>query len=148
MMDDDPERELMGDDGFEDGGYGDEAFEDAAPRRDDLSSEDRTWAMVAHLSTLSGYVGVPLGWILGPLIVYLVKKDDSPFVAMHAREALNMGISATIYLLVSIVLALIIVGILTAIAVTIGVIVFAIIAGIKANEGRSYRYPYILRLVK
>lgn len=136
MTDDEAERDLMDDGGAE------------APPAGDVSSEHRTWAMIAHLATLSGYVGLPFGWILGPLIVYLVKKDESPFVATHAKEALNMGISATIYLLVSIPLMFILIGILTAAVVSIAAIVLAIIAGIKANEGRNYRYPYIIRFVK
>ena len=118
------------------------------PANEGIESSDRTWAMFAHLATLSGYIGVPFGWILGPLVVYLVKKDESPYVKEHAREALNMGISATIYLIVSVVLMLIVVGILTALAVGVGTIVYAIIAGIAANEGRTYRYPFIFRLVK
>ncbi|MDF1701400.1 MAG: DUF4870 domain-containing protein [Planctomycetota bacterium] len=126
-----------------------EPFEpEVNPPNPSLTSSERTWGLCAHLSTLSGYVGLPFGWIVGPLIVYLVKKDESPFVRDHAREALNMGISCTIYLIVSVVLAFFIIGIVTALIVTIGAIVYAIVAGMKANEGRSYRYPFIIRFIK
>lgn len=121
---------------------------DTGPAEAGVTSEERTWGMLAHLSTLSGYVGLPFGWILGPLIVYLVKKDQSAYVKEHATEALNMGISATIYILVSIALMLVLIGFVTAAIVGIAAIVYAILAGLKANEGRSYRYPFILRLVK
>lgn len=112
-----------------------------------VTADDRTWGMAAHLSALSGLV-VPMGNILGPLIIWLVKKETSEFVADQAKEALNFQITVFIALLVSIPLCFVLIGFLTLLAAAIYGLVMEIIAGIKANEGIRYRYPITLRLIK
>jgi uncharacterized protein len=104
------------------------------------SSEDTTWALLAHLSVLV------LGFV-GPLVVYLVKKDSSPFVKEHAAEALNWAITLTIATVVSVVLIVVLIGILLLMAIGVAALVFAVLAAIAANNGQSYRYPMTLRLV-
>lgn len=106
------------------------------------------WAMFGHLSALFGLI-FPFGHILGPLIVWQVKKDSMPFVASEAKEALNFNITWTIYLAIGLaaglVLTLVAVGFLILMAlplVGIAMVVLAIIGGLKANEGRPYRYPF------
>src|SRR5687767_592209 len=74
-------------------------------------SDERTWSLMAHLSALAGLLGVPLGHVLGPLVVWLVKKDQSAVVAAHAKEALNFQITVTIAGLVCIPLIFVCVGI-------------------------------------
>jgi len=113
------------------------------------TSEERTLAMLAHagpaavILVTAGYGG----WLV-PLIIWLVKKDDSEFVGTHAKEALNLQLSAFIANLISIPLIFACgIGIVTLILVTLFALVFGIIAGIKAYEGAPYRYPYILRLI-
>jgi len=101
--------------------------------------------MIAHLSALAGLV-IGLNW-LGPLIVYLVKKDEHPFIADQSREALNFNISVTIYLLASAILILLVVGILLLPAVAIAWLVLTIMAAVRANNGEPYRYPLTIRLV-
>lgn len=116
------------------------------------ASDARQWAMFAHLSALVGLV-TALPW-LGPLIIYLVKKDDDPFVAEHAKEALNFNISVFIYLIVgsiaTFVLLIILVGLLL-IPVLIGIgiawLVLVIIAAVRASNGQRYRYPLSIRMV-
>lgn len=108
---------------------------------EELKSDSKIWAIAAHLVPLAG---VPL---LGPLVVYLVKKDDDPFVRNHAAEALNFQISVTIYAFVSAILVLLFVGILMLIALGILVLVASILAAIKASNGELYRYPLTIRLV-
>lgn len=105
------------------------------------TSDEKLWIMLCHLSLLLG-----VGLIL-PLVVYFVKKQDSPLTAEHAKEALNFHISIYIYAFVSVLLSFVLIGIPLLIAISFGSIVCAIIACIKASEGQFYRYPLILRLV-
>ena len=103
--------------------------------------------MLAHLSALSGFV-IPFGNIIGPLLIWLVKRDEMSFVADQGKEALNFNISMTIYLLVSGVLIFVLIGIPLIIVLAIAWLVLSILAAVKANEGVVYRYPLTLRLVK
>lgn len=102
--------------------------------------------MLAHLSALSGFI-IPFGSILGPLIIWLIKRDEMSFVNDQAKEALNFNISMTIYMLVSLVLVFVVIGIPLMIVLGIAWLVLAILAAVKANEGVAYRYPLTLRLV-
>jgi uncharacterized protein len=115
-------------------------------------TDERQWAMWAHLSALAGlFIGFNF---LGPLIIYLVKKDDGPFIRDQATEALNFNLSVFLYLvvgsIVTFILILVIVGLLLLPvlgAAIIAWIVFVIIAAMKANSGEAYRYPLTIRFV-
>ena len=115
------------------------------------SKDERTWAMVAHLSAFSYYI-TGIGIILGPLVVWLAKRDGNPFVDEQAKEALNFQISIMIYGLAGVLLCATIIGAIIGIPVLAGLhiyqIVCMIIAAIKANDGVSFRYPATIRLVK
>ena len=111
------------------------------------TKDDRTWALLAHLSALAGYV-IPFGNIVGPLIVWLIKKDQSWFVNDQGKEALNFQISVTIYLIISAILVFVVVGIVLVIAVAVGALILVIVAAVRANEGVSYRYPLTMRFIK
>ncbi|MBT4865924.1 MAG: DUF4870 domain-containing protein [Planctomycetaceae bacterium] len=113
---------------------------------DDISSEERTWAMFCHLSMFSGHF-IPFGNILGPLIIWLVKRDEMPLVDDQGKEALNFQISIMLYLIISILLIFVIIGIVLVLAVAIFNIVVTIMAAIKANEGYEYRYPLCIRFI-
>jgi len=113
----------------------------------------RQWAMFAHLSAL---LAAFLGGLtfLGPLIIYLVKKDEHPFIADQAREALNFNLSVLIYSIalgiVSFILTLILIGLLLFllfIPLAIAWVVLTIMAAVKANNGEAYRYPLTIRMV-
>lgn len=108
---------------------------------EELKSDSKMWAIAAHLVPLFGFA------LLGPLVVYLVKKDDDPFVRNHAAEALNFQISLAIYAVISAVLVLLFIGILMLIALAIFAFVFAILAAIKASNGEFYKYPLTIRFV-
>jgi uncharacterized Tic20 family protein len=120
-----------------------------------ISKDERTWGMLSHLSALVGYFVIPFGSIIAPLVIWLVKKDQSQFVGDQAKEALNFQISLVIYAIVGtiigLILMLVIVGLFILIALWsalyIGGIVLTVVAAIKANEGQAYRYPLTLRLV-
>lgn len=110
-------------------------------------SDERMWGMLCHLSTFAGYL-IPFGNIVGPLIIWMIKKDEYAFVDDQGKEALNFQISVTIYSFVSIILIFVIVGMLLLPAVIIFDLVMTIIAAVKANGGEYYRYPLTIRFVK
>ncbi len=117
-----------------------------------LSSDERTWALIGHLSAFSAFV-TGIGCILGPLIVWLIKRETLPFAGDQAKEALNFNITVALAFVALWGLTFITFGIgivLTGplmLVLGIGWIVLTIIAAIKANEGVAYRYPLTLRLV-
>ncbi|MCF6177344.1 MAG: DUF4870 domain-containing protein [Victivallaceae bacterium] len=108
----------------------------------------KTWAMLCHLTALSFYVGVPFGNILGPLIIWLIKKDEMPTVDKHGKESLNFQISMTIYGLIASLLIFVFIGFLLVPIVVIAQIIFVVIASIKANNGEFYNYPLTIRFIK
>lgn len=117
-------------------------------------SQARTWNMLCHLSALAGLI-IPFGNILGPLVVWQIKKREIPSVEVHGKAAMNFQITALIAMLVggaaAFVLSFVCVGFLlipVVIAIALCALVFPIIAGIKANDGRDYQYPYSLKLIK
>ena len=111
------------------------------------SSDDRQWGMFAHLSALSGVV-IPFGNIIGPLVAWQVKKDTLPFAADQGKEALNFNITMLIAAFIGFLLTFILIGLVLLPLIGIAWLVFTILAGIKANEGVAYRYPFALRLIK
>ena len=123
------------------------------------SDEEKQWAMFAHLSALiggiltSGWAG-SIGCFIGPLIIWLVKKDTMPFVADQAKEALNFNITVSAVFVVLLILTVLSLGIGALLTVPVmlivglGALVLIIIAAVKANNGEAYRYPFTLRLVK
>lgn len=105
------------------------------------------WGMFCHLSALSGSV-IPLGSIVGPLVIWLVKRDEHPFIYDQGRESLNFQISMFIYILIAVVLVFVFIGIVLLPILGILDLVFTIIAGVKANDGIAYRYPMTIRFIK
>jgi uncharacterized Tic20 family protein len=107
----------------------------------------RSWCVACHLSALAGFVVPAVGHVLGPLIVWLIKRGDSPEIDAHGKEALNFQISMLIYNLVAGVLCLLLIGFALLAVLHILNVVFVIIAALKAGEGQMYRYPLTLRLI-
>lgn len=109
----------------------------------------KQWCLFVHLSALSGYLGIPFGWILGPLIIWLIKKDDVPEVNEHGKEALNFQISVLIYSIVAI--PLVCLGGLGAVVI-VGLHIFdlvcVIIAAVKAADGQLFNYPITIKFIK
>jgi hypothetical protein len=110
------------------------------------SKDERMWAMIAHLSAYAGHF-VPFGHILGPLIVWILKKDEFPLVDDQGREALNCQISYSIYFIVAGLLIFVVIGIVILPIVWILDVVLVLVAAIKANDGVRYRYPAIIRFI-
>jgi len=136
----------------------DPSSSDPRPPSDMPTPEERQWAMLAHLSALLGTLVTGawfgIGCFLGPLIIWLVKRETMPFVDDQAKEALNFNITVGLVFLALFVLSIVTLGIGLIIAIPgwiiIGIawLVFTIIAAMKANQGERYRYPFTLRLVK
>ncbi len=113
---------------------------DYPPVPDPVPSDSRGWAAAAHLGTF--VVG-----FIAPLVIWLIKRDDDAFVEYHARESLNFQFSLMIYMLVSFLAILILVGILMVAVVSIFAFVVIIVAGVKAAGGEFYRYPLTIRFI-
>jgi len=102
------------------------------------SSDEKTFALLSHVLTL-------VAPILAPLIIYLIKKDESRFVAYHARESLNFQITVCV---IAIILVITLIGILLLWFVGIISLVLVIVATVRASEGKLYKYPFSIRLIK
>jgi uncharacterized protein len=117
-----------------------------------LSSEEKNWALAAHMSALVMLLSVP--GVLGPLIVWLIQRDKMPFVNEHGKEALNFQLTQLFVILGCVVIGFVTcsVGFIItgpiAVADVIFALVMAVIGGLKAGNGESYRYPLCWRLIK
>lgn len=109
--------------------------------------QERTWGMLCHLSALAMFI-IPFGNIIGPLVIWLIKKDESSFVDDQGKESLNFQISITIYCLISAMLILVIIGIFLLIGLGVLTIVLIIVASVKSNSGEKFRYPLTIRLIQ
>jgi len=111
------------------------------------SGSIQSWCVACHLSALAGFVVPGIGHVLGPLIVWLIKRGDSPEIDAHGKKALNFQISMLIYNLVAGVLCLVLIGFALLAVLHILNVVFVILAALKAGEGQMYRYPLTIRLI-
>jgi len=123
-------------------------METTQPPSTPISSADiRTWNVLCHASALLGLFLHFLGHLLGPLIVWLVKRGDSPEIDAHGKESLNFQLSMLIYDAIAAILCLALIGIPILIALWIMNTVCVIIASIRASEGKFYRYPITIRFL-
>jgi uncharacterized protein len=111
------------------------------------SPPDNIWVVLCHLTALTLFIGIPFGNIIGPLIIWLIKKHEFPSVDAHGKESLNFQISMTIYTLIAGLSVFILVGFILLPAVLIANLVLVIIAAIKASNREFYRYPLTIRLI-
>lgn len=112
-----------------------------------VDKEQRTWAMLCHLSALAGFI-IPMGSIIGPLIVWLVKKDEMPLVAEHGRKSLNFQITMLIAYIVCFILMFAVIGVILLPIVAIFSFIMVVIGAIKTNDGKEFNYPFSLNLIK
>ena len=111
------------------------------------AQSERTAAMLCHLTALAGVI-IPFGNLLGPLIVWLVKRDESPLVDREGKESLNFQISMSIYAIVSSLLILLLIGIPMLVIVGLVDIILTIVASVKTANGESYTYPLTIRFLR
>ena len=113
------------------------------------SSRDvRTWNVLCHASALAGFFVPWAGHILGPLIIWLAKRNDSSEIDENGKESLNFQISMLIYNVIAGVLCLVLIGFILLAILHILNLVLVIVASIQTSEGKFYRYPMTIRLIK
>jgi len=127
-----------------------------------LPQDARTWAMLCHLSALVGLFGNGLGFVVGPLIVWLIKRKDHPFIDEQGKEALNFQITVfvliviltlvpvAIFLLASpieVTFGMMVLIVLLGAALAVADLVLTVVASVKANAGERYRYPFSFRFI-
>jgi uncharacterized Tic20 family protein len=111
----------------------------AAPAND-RDRETRQWAMFIHFSILAGWA-IPLAGLVVPIILWQIKKDELPGIVPHAHIVLNWIVSSLVYAAICFVLLIIVIGAFGFIALGLVTIIYAIIGGLKANEGEAWEYP-------
>ena len=112
-----------------------------------MTPDEKNWGMYCHLAGFAGLL-VPFGNVLGPLLIWIIKKEEYPFVEVEGKEALNFQITVSIAAIIAGLLSVVLIGIPLLIAIVILAIIFMIKAVMETNEGRPYRYPFNLRLVQ
>lgn len=112
-----------------------------------LSKDERMWGMLCHISAFAFFI-FPFGNIIGPLVIWLIKRDVYQFVNEQGKESLNFQISITIYALAALLLSIILIGIPILIALFFFNFIMVVVAAIKANDGYHYRYPLSIELVR
>lgn len=110
--------------------------------------EARKWAMLCHFAAFAWVLAPMVGNVIGPLIAWQLKKDIDPFVDQQGKEALNFQITVSIALMICGLLAWMLIGFPLMLLVCVAALVLTVIAGVKANDGQAYRYPFVWRLVK
>lgn len=122
-----------------------------APRSDLPTSDERLWAVGAHLAAVAGWVGIPMGHIVAPLVVWAIKRDSSEFVRRQSIESLNFQISMTLYAFLAGLLAITVIGLVVAIpmilVLIVSDIVLTLVGAYRASQGEAYRYPCTIRLL-
>ena len=123
-------------------------FPTPPPLRAPALTNVRTWCALCHASALLGVLLHFPGHLLGPLIVWLVKRGDSPETDAHGKEAVNFQISMLIYNIVAAVFCLVLIGFVFLAVLWVLNAVFVIIAAIQASDGKFYRYPMTIRFIQ
>ncbi len=111
------------------------------------SSDIRIWCVLAHATALVGFLVPVAGHLVGPLIVWLAKRHDSPEIDAHGKESMNFQISMLIWNVIAAILCLVLIGIPILILLHLLNIIFVIVASIQASEGKLYHYPLAIRLI-
>ncbi len=117
------------------------------PTSGSADKDARTWAMITHLTALAGFI-LPFGNLLGPLIVWAIKKDEHAFVNEQGKEAINFQLTMTIAFIVAFILIFVVIGIPLLVLLCIFNLIMIVVAAVKANDGTHFRYPVSIRFFK
>ncbi|ABV39007.1 conserved hypothetical protein [Shewanella sediminis HAW-EB3] len=112
-----------------------------------LTQDEKNMGIVVHVASFAGYI-IPFGSVLGPLIVWLMQRDEIQFVDECGRNCLNFKISMMIYVMISVVLMFVGIGFILVGFLAVFDIVVTIIAAMKASEGICYKYPMTIKFIK
>lgn len=110
------------------------------------SSDERTWSVVVHLSALCALF-IPFGHVLGPLVIWLIKRADMPMVDRHGKEALNFQITVTLASFLCGLLFFVGIGLVLLFVLLVADAVLVIMAAVKTSRGEDFRYPFTWRLI-
>ena len=110
--------------------------------------DEKQWGMFTHLAAFAGLIGIPFGSIIGPLIIYLIKKDEYEFVNDQGKEVLNFQITWSIIFIISAILIIVGIGVLMLIGFGIAWFVLVIVGTVAANNGQYYRYPFTIKFLQ
>lgn len=113
-----------------------------------IQKKARMWGMLCHLTALLGITGIPFAHLFGPLIVWLLKKNQHPFINEQGKESLNFQLSMTIYTLIAALLIFIKIGIVLFVVLAMLNLILVMIASFKANNGETYHYPLKIRFIR
>ncbi len=113
---------------------------------ENATDEERLWATFIHLSGLAGYI-VPTASVVAPLVLWLIKRNQSPFIDDHGREALNFQISIVLWAIVAGLLVMVCIGAVLLPAVILTQIIASIVMAVRANRGEYVRYPVTIRFL-
>lgn len=105
------------------------------------------WAMVCHLSALIGYI-IPFGNIIAPLVIWLVKRNQSEYINQQGKEAVNFQITISLLAILCLLLYIIIIGLILWPLIALANLILIIMAAIATYKGENYKYPFSLRLIK
>ena len=109
--------------------------------------EARKWAMICHLAGFASFTAIPFAGLLAPFLIWMIKKDESRYVDIQGKEAINFQINAILYTIVLVLLCFVVIGFILLPLAGLAYIVLMIMAAIAANDGRAYRYPFIIRFL-
>jgi len=109
---------------------------------------ERQWGMLVHIAAMALFILPVAGNIIGPLIIYLMKKDEYEFVAEQGKEVLNFQITWSIIFFISIILIFVGIGILMLVGFGIAWLVLVIVASVSASNGTPYKYPFTIRFLQ
>ncbi len=112
-----------------------------------MSKDEQTMGMLCHLTGLAGFL-IPFGHLVGPLVIWMLKRQEMPFVESEGKESLNFQITMTICGIVAAISLILIIGFILLPAVLIFNLVFVIIATMESANGKPYRYPFCIRFIK
>ncbi|MCF8267662.1 MAG: DUF4870 domain-containing protein [Ignavibacteriales bacterium] len=112
-----------------------------------MSRDERLWGMLTHLSAFAFFI-IPFGNIIGPLVIWLIKKEEYAFVEEQGKESINFQITVTIAIGISVMLIFFLIGIIMLLATVITGFIFVVQASIRSNDGLPFRYPYSIKIIK
>lgn len=110
------------------------------------SPDEKQWKVILHLSALSGFI-IPFGNIIGPLVIWLIKKPELPAIEPEGRKVLNFQISYTIYMVLAALSIYVCVGAVLLPIVAIIWLIFTIIGAVKVSNGENYEFPFTIRML-
>ena len=115
---------------------------------DDVSLEARKWATVCHISALIGLLGNGVGFVIGPLIVWLLQRHEDPYIDAQGKAAVNFQLTCMLAVICCVLLFFLVLPLLLLIPIGLCMVIFSIVGATKANAGEPYEYPFSIWFVK